>query len=136
MLKATPVTTPGSAIGRTTKRFTVPLPKKSKPLSAKATRVPKMAAMIVDPAATIIELSSAVRIGWYVAANSHHWNEKVAIGQLEIFDSLNEFRISTNSGTYIKIRMNVTRARRMILLVLESLNMATSAPKNLCGEQP
>jgi hypothetical protein len=95
-----------------------------------------MAAMIVDPAATIIELSSAVRIGWYVAANSHHWNEKVAIGQLEIFDSLNEFRISTNSGTYIKIRMNVTRARRMILLVLESLNMATSAPKNLCGEQP
>jgi hypothetical protein len=41
---------------------------------------------MVEPAATITELRRAVRIGWYVAANSHHFTEKVAIGQLEILD--------------------------------------------------
>jgi hypothetical protein len=92
--------------------------------------------MMVEPAATIIELSKAVRMGWYVAANSHHLTEKVAIGQLEIFDSLNEFKIRTSSGTYIKIRMKPTMVIRMILLVLESLNMATYAPKNRCDGQP
>ena len=58
------------------------------------------------------------------------------MGQLEIFDLLKEFKISTKSGTYIKIKMNVTTAIKMILLALESLNMATSAPKNLCGVRP
>jgi hypothetical protein len=105
-------------------------------LSAKATSVPSKAAIAVEPAATIIELRRAVRMGWYVAANSHHLTEKVAMGQLEIFDSLNEFKIKTSKGTYIKIRMNTTSAIKMILLVLESLNMATSAPVSLCGERP
>jgi len=110
LLKATPVTTPGKAIGSTTNRFTVPLPKNSYLLSAKATRDPRTIAMVIAPKATIAEFNRAARISSDSNATTHHLNDHSWIGQAETCRSLKAFKIRTDSGAYIKISTNPTIA--------------------------
>ena len=123
LLKATPVTTPGRAIGNTTRRFTVPLPKNSYRLNANATNDPRTIAMHIAPNATMAEFIRAARIGSDSNAINHHFRENSLIGQDEIWRSLNAFRIRTDSGAYIKISTKVTMAINDHLEVLENLSI-------------
>ena len=75
LLKATPVTTPGRAIGKTINKLTVLLPKKLNLDSAKAASVPRIEATTMAPKATSTEFNSALRIASNSAAVSHHFSE-------------------------------------------------------------
>src|SRR5512146_707066 len=90
-LSAMPVTTPGSAIGRTSRNVTASRPKKRKRLTAAAAAVPSTSATAVARPAALSESTSASRASWLSHAIRNHRVLKPAIGQLWMFDELNAY---------------------------------------------
>src|ERR687887_494019 len=88
-LSAIPVTTPGRAIGRTSRNVIVSRPKKRKRVTAVAAAVPSTKAMAVARPAAFNERTSASRASWFSQAERNHLVLKPAIGQLWMFDALN-----------------------------------------------
>src|ERR671932_669988 len=97
-LSAIPVTTPGSAIGRTSRKLTASRPKKRKRATAAAAAVPRTSATVVASAAAFSESTSASRASWLSHAALNHFVLKPAIGQLWMFDSLNAYTQMSTSG--------------------------------------
>src|SRR5689334_13714617 len=88
-LRAMPVTTPGSAIGRTSRNVIASRPKNLKRLTTAAAAVPSSSAINVATAAALSERTSASRASWLCQAAVNHSVLKPAIGQLWMFDELN-----------------------------------------------
>src|SRR5919202_1301513 len=86
---AIPVTTPGSAIGRTRRKLTASRPKKRKRLTAAAAAVPRTSATAVARAAAFSERTSASRASVFSQASWNHFVVKPGIGQLWMFEELN-----------------------------------------------
>src|SRR5919202_2711710 len=77
---AIPVTTPGSAIGRTSRKLTASRPKKRKRLTAAAAAVPSTSATAVARPAALSESTSESRASWSCQAAWNHFVLKPAIG--------------------------------------------------------
>src|SRR5437868_14940005 len=88
-LSAIPVTTPGSAIGRTSRKLIASRPKKRNRATAAAAAVPRTSATVVATPAAFSESRSASRASVFSQAARNHFVEKPAIGQLWMFDELN-----------------------------------------------
>src|SRR5512133_1089864 len=86
---AIPVTTPGSAIGRTSRNVTASRPKNLKRLTAAAAAVPRTSATEVASTAAFSDSTRASRASWSCQAEVNHFVLKPAIGQLWMFDELN-----------------------------------------------
>src|SRR3954447_11460175 len=85
---AIPVTTPGSAMGRTSKNVTASRPKNRDRLTAAAAAVPSRTATTVARPAAFRERKNASRASWLSHAARNHLVENPAIGQLWTFDEL------------------------------------------------
>ena len=96
---ATPVTMPGSAIGRITSRLITRLPKKSNRVSARASSAPSTSAIAVAPSPALTEVHSASRGPWACSARSHHWVVNDGGGQPKVRSELNELSATIASGT-------------------------------------
>src|SRR5213083_806387 len=90
-LSAIPVTTPGSAMGRTSRKVMASRPKKRKRLTAVAAAVPRTSAIAVASPAAFRERTSAVRASPLCQAMLNHFVLKPAIGQLWILDELKAY---------------------------------------------
>src|SRR5207244_12005370 len=88
-LSAIPVTTPGSAIGRTSRKVIASRPKKRKRLTAVAAAVPSMSAIVVAIPAAFSDRTRALRASSLCHAAWNHFVLKPAIGQLWMLDELN-----------------------------------------------
>src|SRR5919197_1274920 len=87
-LSAIPVTTPGSAIGRTRRKLTASRPKKRNRLTAAAAAVPRTSAAAVARPAAFTERRSASRASVFSQAAWNHFVVKPGIGQLWMFEEL------------------------------------------------
>src|SRR5712691_979354 len=85
---AIPVTTPGSAIGRTSRNVIASWPKKRKRLTAVAAAVPSTSAIAVAMPAAFNDRTSALRASWFCQAVWNHFVLNPAIGQLWMFEAL------------------------------------------------
>src|SRR5213596_691764 len=101
-LSAMPVTTPGKAIGRTSRKVTASRPKNLKRLTAAAAAVPSTSATVVASTAAFSESTSASRASWSCHAKLNHFVLKPAIGQLWMFDELNAYTKISTSGSQRK----------------------------------
>src|SRR5918912_2541805 len=88
-LSAIPVTTPGRAIGSTSRNVTASRPKKRNRLTAAAAAVPSTSATTVASPAAFSDSTSALRASSFSHAARNHFVLKPAIGQLWMFDELN-----------------------------------------------
>src|SRR2546421_10016366 len=86
---ATPVTTPGSAIGRISRNETASRPKNRNRDTTAAAALPSTSAIAVAPAAAFSERKSASRASWLCHAGPNPLVENPEIGQLWMFDGLN-----------------------------------------------
>src|SRR6266536_1044835 len=86
---AIPVTTPGSAIGRTSRNVIASRPKKRKRLTAVAAAVPSTSAIAVANPAALSDRTSAVRASSLCQAVWNHFVLNPAMGQLWMFEELN-----------------------------------------------
>src|SRR5919198_3494202 len=87
-LSAIPVTTPGSAIGRTSRKLIASRPKKRNRLTAAAAAVPSTSATAVASPPAFNESTSAARASSLSQAARNHFVLKPAIGQLWMFEEL------------------------------------------------
>src|SRR5215470_1144453 len=87
-LSAIPVTTPGNAIGRTSRNVIASRPKNLNRLTTAAAAVPSRTAIRVATAAALSERTSASRASWLCHAALNHFVLKPAIGQLWMFEEL------------------------------------------------
>src|SRR5919202_1462282 len=87
-LSAIPVTTPGRAIGSTSRKLTASRPKKRKRATAAAAAVPRTSATAVASPAAFSESPSESRASSFSHAARNHFVEKPAIGQLWMFEEL------------------------------------------------
>src|SRR5882724_1745032 len=85
---AIPVTTPGSAIGRTSRNVIASRPKKRKRLTAVAAAVPSTRAIAVAMPAALSDRTSALRASSLCHAAWNHLVLNPAIGQLWMLDEL------------------------------------------------
>src|SRR2546426_11375553 len=88
-LRAMPVTTPGSAIGSTSRNVIASRPKKRKRLTAVAAAVPSTSATAVANPAAFRDRTSAVRASSLCQAVWNHFVLNPAMGQLWMFEELN-----------------------------------------------
>src|SRR2546423_6194773 len=88
-LSAIPVTTPGSAIGSTSRNVIASRPKKRKRLTAAAAAVPSRSAAAVARPPAFSESTSADRASSFSHAARNHFVLNPAIGQLWMFEELN-----------------------------------------------
>ena len=88
VLRAIPVTMPGSASGSTRRKDTVSRPKNRKRWTANAARLPSTKARVVAPAAALRELASASRTSGFRQATANHFIETPWIGQACEFTGL------------------------------------------------
>src|SRR5712691_744340 len=86
---AIPVTTPGSAIGSTSRNVIASRPKKRKRLTAVAAAVPSTSAIAVANPAALRDRTSAVRASSLCQAVWNHFVLNPAMGQLWMFEELN-----------------------------------------------
>src|SRR4051794_33382978 len=127
--RAMPVTTPGNAMGRTSRNVIASRPKKAKRLIAAAAAVPRTIATSVASAPALSERTSASCASWLCHAVLNHFVLKPAIGQLWMFDELNAYtqmrtrgsqRNSTTDAVQTLREMRVERvsirARRKLLV--------------------
>src|SRR5947208_14765414 len=87
-LSAIPVTTPGRAIGRTSRNVIASRPKNRKRLTAAAAAVPSTSATVVARTAAFSDSTKASRASWSCQAELNHFVVKPAIGQLWVFEEL------------------------------------------------
>src|SRR6266498_4600905 len=88
-LSAIPVTTPGSAIGRTSRNVIVSRPKKRNRLTAVAAAVPSTSAIAVAMPAAFSDRTSALRASSLCQAAWNHLVLNPAMGQLWMLEELN-----------------------------------------------
>src|SRR5919202_500519 len=88
-LSAIPVTTPGRAIGSTSRNVIASRPKKRNRETAAAAAVPSTSATAVASPAAFSERTSAERASSFSHAAWNHSVLKPAIGQLWMFEELN-----------------------------------------------
>ena len=74
-LRAMPVTTPGSAIGRTSRKLTDSRPKNEKRWTAMAASVPSTSAMTTAPRAAATEVVKAAMTVSFASASENQRNE-------------------------------------------------------------
>src|SRR5712691_8383982 len=86
---AIPVTTPGSAIGSTSRNVIASRPKKRKRLTAVAAAVPSTSEITVAMPAALSDKTSALRASSLCQAAWNHLVLNPAIGQLWMLDELN-----------------------------------------------
>src|SRR6059036_450023 len=86
---AIPVTTPGSAMGRTSRNVIASRPKKRKRLTAVAAAVPSTSAIVVAMPAAFSDRTSALRASSLCQAAWNHLVLNPAMGQLWILEELN-----------------------------------------------
>ncbi len=96
---ASPVTMPGSAIGRMISSDTTLRPKKRVRRNPIAASVPNTSATTVASAATLRLVSSASRAPWLSAASFHQCRVKPGGGQPNVLSVLNELTTTSSSGT-------------------------------------
>jgi hypothetical protein len=98
VFSAIPVTIPGRAIGKTTNRESADFPKKLYRETAKAIAVPSNNAITVAPIPTFIDdaIDPAKPALWPIFC--HQIVERLLGGQLNVFEGLNEFTTTVNSG--------------------------------------
>src|SRR5438876_12221037 len=85
-LSAMPVTTPGRAIGRTSRNVIASRPKKRNRLTAVAAAVPSTSAIVVAIPAAFSDRTRALRASSLCHAAWNHFVLKPAIGQLWMLD--------------------------------------------------
>src|SRR5882724_13714548 len=85
---AIPVTTPGSAVGRTSRNVIASRPKKRKRLTAAAAIVPSTSAIVVAMPAAFNDRTSALRASSLSQAAWNHLVLNPAIGQLWMLEEL------------------------------------------------
>src|SRR2546423_14438716 len=88
-LSAIPVTTPGRAIGSTSRKLIASRPKKRKRLTAAAAAAPSTSAKRVARPAAFSDSTSASRASWLCHAAWNHFVLHPASGQLWMLDELN-----------------------------------------------
>src|SRR6266487_605026 len=88
-LSAMPVTTPGSASGRTRKKLTASRPKNLKRATAAAAAVPSTSAIAVARHAALSESLSAARASVLCQVSENHLVLKCVIGHPWMFELLN-----------------------------------------------
>src|ERR1700757_2509171 len=123
-LSAIPVTMPGSAIGRTSRKETASRPKKRKRATPKAPAEPSASAMPVAMSPTRTESHNDVLTSDVQAA----WNQLVLyaeIGQLCTFDLLNAYSMISASGT----QRNSTTSADQTASVIRVLLCSIRAPR-------
>src|SRR6266542_3786354 len=86
---AIPVTTPGKAIGRTSRNVIASRPKKRKRLTAVAAAVPSTSAIAVAMPAAFSDRTSALRASSLCQAAWNHLVLNPAMGQLWMLEELN-----------------------------------------------
>src|SRR2546426_9432423 len=101
-LSAMPVTTPGRAIGRTSRKVIASRPKKRKRLTAVAAAVPSTSATAVATPAALSESVSASRASGLFQAEWNHFVVKPAIGQVWMFEELKAYTQMRTSGVQRK----------------------------------
>src|SRR3954468_16653467 len=101
-LSAMPVTTPGSAMGRTSRNVIASRPKNRNRATAVAAAVPSRSATDVARTAAFSERTSASRASWSCQAELNHFVLKPAIGQLWMFEELNAYTQISTSGSHRK----------------------------------
>ena len=98
LFRAMPVTTPGSAIGRITRRLMTSRPKNSYRCNDSASSVPSTSEMTVATTATHREDRTASRTPGDSKALPHHSKVKPLGGQPNVRSALNEFTTTSISG--------------------------------------
>src|SRR6476659_2491996 len=124
-LSAMPVTTPGSAIGRTSRNVIASRPKKAKRLTTEAAAVPRKSAISVATPAALSERTSASRASWLCHTAVNHVVLKPAIGQLWMFEELNAYTQMRTSGSH----RNSTSARAQTVNETRVARVSTTAPR-------
>jgi hypothetical protein len=94
-----PVTMPGSAIGRITRKLMLDRPKKWYRWTANAAIVPRTRAIAVAPIAARIEVPSALRAPSLFAAARHHCSVPPVGGNANVRDLLTVLSSTSSSGT-------------------------------------
>src|SRR6266550_482350 len=97
-LRAMPVTTPGRAIGRTSRKVIASRPKKRNRLTAVAAAVPRTSAIVVAIPAAFSDRTRALRASSLCHAAWNHFVLNPAIGQLWMLDELNAYTQIRTSG--------------------------------------
>jgi hypothetical protein len=88
-LRARPVTMPGSAIGITTRNETVSRPKKRWRATANEASVPRMRAIPVAAAPTLMEVKKALRAAWSRSASPNQCVVTLSSGHFSVVPPLN-----------------------------------------------
>ena len=89
VLRAMPVTMPGSAIGKIRTKDTTSRPKKACRATASAASDPSTRAIAVAPRATAIDVRNASRRPVLATASSSHFSDSEVGGQADVPVSLN-----------------------------------------------
>ena len=98
LASATPVTTPGSAIGKMISSETVSRPKNRNRCSASAAIVPSTSAISVATRATCTDTQTASRAPWDWKAAFHHSVVYPVGGQANVREVLNELSTTSARG--------------------------------------
>src|SRR5262245_23654816 len=88
LLSATPVTTPGSAIGRTTRNEIVSRPKNLKRATANEATLPRSRAIPVATAPTLIDVQRASRAPVLSIASLNQWVVRLGGGHARVLPPL------------------------------------------------
>ena len=99
LLSATPVTIPGSAIGRMTRKEIVSRPKKRWRATASEASVPSSSAIAVAASPTLTVVSTASLTPGSFTATPNQWVVRCSGGHFSVMPPLNAYRATTNSGT-------------------------------------
>src|SRR5689334_6097967 len=124
-LRAMPVTTPGSAIGRTSRNVIASRPKNANRLTTDAAAVPSTSAITVATPAAFSERTSASRASWLCQTAVNHFVLKPAIGQLWMFEELNAYTQISTSGSQRKR----TTATVQTLSEIRAARVSTTTPR-------
>ncbi len=112
VLRAMPVTTPGSAIGRTRTKLIESRPKNAKRCTAMAASVPSTRAMATAPSAASNEFMNASGMAELARASPNQRRVNPVGGQAMKELSLKAWMPTMTSGRYRKARISHVAARR------------------------
>ena len=112
VLSAMPVTTPGSAIGSTSRKLIESRPKNAKRWTAMAARVPSTSAIVTAPSAARIEFINARGMAGLASASPNQCRLKPGGGQAMKALSLKALMATTSSGMYRKASTSQVATRR------------------------
>ena len=124
VLSAMPVTTPGRAMGRTSRKLIESRPKNAKRWTAIAARVPSTRAIATAPSAARIEFMIACGMAGLASASPNHCRPKPGGGHAMKLLSLKALIATIRSGTYRKARTTQVASRRPMRTQADSTTTA------------